>query len=186
MTQFVLFFCNTQWLEVLERTWFFSFIKATSKQYLRCLPECLFIQRLFLLFLRTMILFWCSKVHRLRLILPTKYLILSNLRSQHADSVILRNKWVFMHLYIIRNITNTKIIYKSYQGTTSSRSAQFSKFWLSEGTKVYWKSKSSLNLTRNKSLELVLEYNAKALTTLLLHFLVLVCSFIYRESSFPE
>ena len=49
------------------------FIKALLKQCLPCLPECLFIQQLFILFLRTIILFWCSKVHRLTLILPTKY-----------------------------------------------------------------------------------------------------------------
>ena len=42
---------------------------------------------------------------------------------------------------------------------------------------------SSSNFTRNKSLELVLEHNAKALPALLLDFLFLMCSFIYRESS---
>ena len=62
------------------------------KQYSWSLRECLFIQQLFLLFLRTIILFWCSKVHRVMLILPTKYLRLSGLWSQHADLVILRKK----------------------------------------------------------------------------------------------
>ena len=114
MTICALFF-GTQWLEVLERT---SFIKAPLKQYLPCLPECLFNQQLFLLFLRT-----------------------------------------------------------------SSGSAQFSKFRLSEGTALYWQFKSSSNFTRNKSLELVLQHNAEALSTLLLDFLILLCSFIYRESS---
>ena len=47
----------------------------------------------------------------------------------------------------------------------------------------YWKSKSSSNFSKNKSLELVLEHNAKALSTLLLDSLILLCSFIYRESS---
>ena len=37
------------------------------------------------------------------------------------------------------------------------------------------------NFTRNKSLELVLAHNANAI--LLLDFLILMCSFIYRESS---
>ena len=82
MTQFVLFFffffCDTQLLDVLERT---SFIKAPLKQYLPCLPERLFIQQLFPLFLRTLILFWWSKVHCLTLILPAEYLILSGLWS---------------------------------------------------------------------------------------------------------
>ena len=48
------FFSDTQLLDVLERT---SFIKAPLKQYLPCLPERLFIQQLFPLFLRTLILF---------------------------------------------------------------------------------------------------------------------------------
>ena len=46
-------FCDTQLL-ALETT---SFIKTPLKQYLPCLPECLFIQKLFLLFLRTIFLF---------------------------------------------------------------------------------------------------------------------------------
>ena len=66
------------------------FCAVTLKHYLRCLSECFFIEQLFLLFLRTIILFWCSKVHSLRLILPAKYLSLSDLSSQHPDSVILR------------------------------------------------------------------------------------------------
>ena len=61
--------------------------------------------------------------------------------------------------------------YQSYQGTTSSRSAKFSNFRLSEGT------------IRNKSLELVLEQNAKALSSLLLDFLIFMRSFTYQESS---
>ena len=113
MTICALFF-GTQWLEVLERT---SFIKAPLKQYLPCLPECLFNQQLFLLFLRT-----------------------------------------------------------------SSGSAQFSKFRLSEGTALYWQFKSSSNFTRNKSLELVLQHNTRTFSTLLLDFLILLCSFIYRQS----
>ena len=128
--------------------------------------------------LRTIILFWCSRVHRLRSILPTKYLSLSKLWSQHADSVILRKKWIFIHLYIVRNIANNKTFYKSYQGTRS-----FSKFRLSEGTTLYQKSKSSSNLTKKKDLELALEPNAKTLSTLLFDILILMHSFVYRESS---
>ena len=70
----------------------FIFCAVTLKQYLRCLSECFFIEQLFLLFLTTIILFWCSKVHSSRLILPAKYLSLSDLSSQHPDSVILRKK----------------------------------------------------------------------------------------------
>ena len=47
-----------------------------------------------------------------------------------------------------------------------------SKFRFFVGTTVYWKSKSSSNFTRNKSLELVLEHNARALSTLFLDFLI--------------
>ena len=54
---------------IIRSSWtyliFFSFTKATFKQYLPCSPECLFIQQLFLLFLRTISLFGCSKIHRL-------------------------------------------------------------------------------------------------------------------------
>ena len=71
----------------------------------------------------------------------------------------------------------------SYYGTTSSRSAQFSTFRLSEGTAIYSKFKSSSNFTWNKSLGMVLQLNAKALSTLLLDFLIFLYSFIYRESS---
>ena len=49
----------------------------------------------------------------------------------------------------------------SYKGTRSSWSAQYLKFRLSEDTAVYWKSKSSSNETRNKSLELVLEHTLR-------------------------
>ena len=88
-----------------------------------------------------------------------------------------------MHLYIIRNFDNIKNIYKSCQGTTTSQGARFSKFRLSEDTTVYWKSKSSSHFTRNKSSELVLEHNTKALSTLLLDFLILLCSLFTEESS---
>ena len=53
MTQLVLFFAihnDYKFLSVLD---FSSFIKATLKHYFWCLPECLFIQQLFLPFLRT-------------------------------------------------------------------------------------------------------------------------------------
>ena len=47
-------FWNAQELQVVART---SFIKPPLKQYIPCLPECPFNQELFLLFLRTLILF---------------------------------------------------------------------------------------------------------------------------------
>ena len=39
----------------------------------------------------------------------------------------------------------------------------------------------SSNFTRNKSLKLMLQHNAKALSTLLLDVLIFMCSFTYRE-----
>ena len=68
----------------------FFCIKAILNQYLWCLPKFLFLQQLFLLFLGTIVPFWCSKVHRLTLILLTKYLILLGLWGHHTDSIILR------------------------------------------------------------------------------------------------
>ena len=58
---------------------------------------------------------------------------------------------------------------------------QFSKFRLSEGTTVYWKSKSSSSLTRNNSLELVLEH---ALRLSLLYFwtFISLCALLFTES----
>ena len=158
-------------------------MKAILNQYLGCLPECLFIQQLFLLFLRTVLLLWFFKVDCLTIILPTRYLSLSGLWSQHVDLVTLRKKRIFMYLYIIKNIANTKSIYQSYQVTASSRSAQFLKFRLSEGTRIYWKSKWYSRLTRNNKFGAGGRTYAKTFSTLILGFLILMCSFIYRESS---
>ena len=138
------------------------------KQYLLCLPECLFIQQLFLLFLRTIILFWCFKVHRLTLILPTKCLRLSGLACRSSCTLHHQEYWQYQK-YLLKLLGDYQL-------------SKCSKFRLSEGTAVYRKFKSS-NFTKNKNLELVLEHNAKALSTLLLDFLIFLCSFMYRESS---
>ena len=146
ITQFVLFLCYTQWLEVFERTkFFFACIKAFLKQYSNTFDAYAnvfsfsnyFKYFSFLLFLRTIILVRCSKVHRLTLILPAKYLSLSDLWIQHAGSIIVRKKWIFMHLYIIRNTVNTEDIYLSHQETASSQSTQFFKFKLSGDATMY-------------------------------------------------
>ena len=54
-----------------------------------------------------------------------------------------------------------KIFIKVTRGATSSKSVQFVKFRLSEDTTVYRKSISFSNLTRNESLELVLEHTLR-------------------------
>ena len=159
------------------------FRAVTLKHYLRCLSECFFIEQLFLLFFKdynSLLMLQSSqfKVNITSKILKFIGFIKSASRFGHS-----KENRVFMHLYIISNIANTKKIYQSYQASTTSRSAQFSKFRLSEDTTVYWKSKLSSNVTRNKSLELVLDLNAKAYSTLLLDLLILICSFIYWESS---
>ena len=151
---------------------FFSFIKAPLKQCLSCLPKCLFIPQLFPLFLRSIVLLWCSKVHRLTLILPTKYLCLSSLWSYYADSVTLRKKWIFMDLYIIRNIGNTKNI-KVIKGLAALKVLNFQ----SSGFLKALRYTESPNHLPN---HLVVEHDAKALSTLLLDFLILMCSFLPR------
>ena len=159
------------------------FCAVTLKQYLRCLSECFFIEKLFLLFFKDYNSLLMLQSSQFKVNITSKIpkfigFIKSASRFGHS-----KENRVFMHLYIISNIANTKKIYQSYQASTTSPSAQFSKFSLSEDTTVYWKSKLSSNVTRNKSLELVLGLNAKAYSTLLLDLLILICSFIYWESS---
>ena len=100
--------------------------------------------------------------------ITNKYLSLSVLWGQDADSVILRKKNGSSCIFVSSGILPIpKVFIKVIKGLQTLLKSQFSKFRLSEGTTVYWKSKSSSSLTRNNSLELVLEH---ALRLALLYF----------------
>ena len=111
--------CALFWRYTMISFWthliFFLALKQFWNNIFDAYPN-VFIQELFLLFWRTIIIFWCSKVPRLTLILPTKYPSLSGLGSQHPDSIILRKKWIFIHLHIIRNTASNKLFIKVFRG----------------------------------------------------------------------
>ena len=93
-----------------------------------------------------------------------------------------KEKSIFMHLYIINNVANTKNIYQSCQGITSFWSVQFSKFRLSEGTKIHWKSKLSSNFARNKVWSWYKSITLRLSLPYFWTFWSLCALFIYRES----
>ena len=162
MTQFVIFF-DTQWLEVLEPTYFyFSCIKAILKQYLRCLPKCFFhsvtISTIFkdynsLLMLQSS-LFNVNITKKI----PNLFAFMKSAcrfghsKEKNGSSCIFTSSGI---------LPIPKIFIKVIRGLK----AQFSEFRLSGGIIVYWKSKLSSNLTRNKSLELVLEHTLRLSVT---------------------
>ena len=167
--------------KIIRSSWtyliiFFLSLKQLWSDTFHDYQNVFLIQQLFLLFLRTITLFRCSKVHRLTLILPIIGFMKLACRFGHSKEK--------MDLY--GSLCHQE--YWQYQKYLLKLSGDYqlskcSKFRFFVGTTVYWKSKSSSNFTRNKSLELVLEQNAKALSTLYLGFLILMCSFIYWKSS---
>ena len=146
--------------------YFFFSLKQLWSDTFHDYQNAFLIQQLFLLFLRSIILFWCSKVHRLTLILPIIRFMKLACRFGHSKekmdlygSLCHQEYWQYQK-YLLKLSGDYKL-------------SKCSNFRFFVGTTVYWESKSSANFTRNKSLELVLEQNTKALSMLYLLFYLL-------------